>query len=186
MAKSYNKSRATKVEKSSEISASSVKVSKQTIKKLKKYPAVIAVVVFLVIGTIVGYVLAPKFNSFELGTYTVNGIEQENDYVEIDLTEVKDDLSNSPSEVVTIDDIINAVTLNDGGAKATFLGKSVDSTIIKTYYYREDGTKPYEKVDSLDLSKAGIYYEEFTSSHFAFRSSKLIRTIIVTGVEQDG
>lgn len=186
MAKNYNKSRATKVAKTSEISAPDVKVNKRTIKKLKKYPVIIAVIAFLLIGAVAGYILAPKFNRFELGAFTVNGAAQENDYVEIDLTEVKDKLSASSSSEITMDDIIGAVTLSDGGAKATFLGKSVDNTIIRTFYYREDGSKPYVKVDGLDLSKAGIYYEEFTSSHFAFRSSRLIRTIIVTGVEQDG
>lgn len=187
MARNYNQSRATKEDKSGELAVkSNSKTRKKTVKKLKKYPVAIAVVLFLVIGAAIGYVFAPQFNSFELGSYTVNGEVQENDYAEIDLTAIKETLSATSDDPVDIDEIIKSVEIKDGGATAKFLGKSVDDTITRTVYYREDGSKPTEKVDGIDLTKAGIYYEEFISSHFAFRSARLIRTIIVTGVEQDG
>ena len=186
MARNYNQSRATK-EKGGEFAVkNNPKTNKKVVKKLKKYPAAIAIVLFLIIGAAVGYVVAPKFNSFELGSYTVNGEVWENDYAEIDLTAIKETLSAASDDPVDMDEIIKNVEIKDGGATAKFLGKSIDDTITRTVYYREDGSKPTEKVDGIDLTKAGIYYEEFTSSHFAFNSARLIRTVIVTGVEQDG
>ena len=190
MAKKYNDARAVKVEKTT--APKEVTVSKKTVKKIKKSPVLIILIVCLLIGAAGGFFAGKKLSYFRLGGFTVNGVAaEENDYVEIDLTSIKEKLENERTaadnaDPVTAEDIKAALTVNDGGAEISFFGKSVGDTVTCVLYYREDKTHDIEKVDEIDYTKAGIYYEEYTSSHFAFSSAKLIRTIIVTGVEQDG
>ena len=76
--------------------------------------------------------------------------------------------------------------IESGGVEVSFFGKSLKSDVKRVLYYREDKSHDIVEVEFIDLEKSGIYYEEYTVDHFAFRNSKLIRTIIVTGVENDG
>ena len=76
--------------------------------------------------------------------------------------------------------------IESGGVEVSFFGKSLKDDGKRVIYYREDKSHDISEVEFIDLEKSGIYYEEYTVDHFAFRNSKLIRTMIVTGVENDG
>lgn len=124
---------------------------------------------------------------FTLLSATVNGTAcEELDYIEIDLTEIRDELCSNlgQSTPITAEEIANAVNFEDQGASARFFGK--DLPINKTVLYREDLSKEARAVDKIDFATAGIYYVEYTCDHFALSNKKLVKTIYVSGVEIDG
>lgn len=184
MAKKYNDARAVKQTKSSSAAAKEVTVDKKTIKKIGKSPILIVAILFLAIGAAAGFFAAKKLTLFRFDTFTVNGIKaEENDYVEIDVTALKESLlaEGKPNEFSDMNALIQS-----GGVEVSFFGKSLKDDVKRVIYYREDKSHDITEVEFIDLEKSGIYYEEYTVDHFAFRNSKLIRTIIVTGVENDG
>ena len=165
---------------------SSAGVNKKTMKKLKRYPAIILALAFLVIGAVGGYIAAARTTYFDLLSFSVDGITSaEADYVTIDLSEKKAELEEKGEDVSTAEAVAAKLAIEDGGFEIKFLGSSVADTVTKKIYYREDISKDPQEKDKLDLSVAGTYYIEYTSSHFAFKNVKLIRTIFITGVEQD-
>ncbi len=188
MAKKYNEARAVKAEKTSV--AADVKVSKKTINKIKKSPVLIILVICLAIGAAGGFFAAKRLCYFRLSEFSVNGVvSEENDYATVDLSEIKEAIRRErgdDSSPITTEDIKNKLVVKSGGAECVFLGKSLDKSITRTVYYRVDKSQPYAVTDEIDYFTPGIYYEEYTSSHFAFSKSRLIRTIVVTGVEEDG
>lgn len=190
----YNrKTRATKKSFSSTSSAKSnggdVKVSKKTKKALKKNPVIILLIVALILGLTTGVILGFTFTKFEFVTPTLNGVAtEETDYVEIEPEKFKQEIQKTKGDdyKVTREELVNYIKLENESVKITFFGKDVSGTVTKEYYYRQDISHDSEKVDGIDYLQEGTYYVIYTSSHFAFKNAKLIRTVIVKGVEIDG
>ena len=86
----------------------------------------------------------------------------------------------------TAKEIADQLKIEDDGFEIKFLGSSVADTVSKKLLYREDLSEDAKEVAEIDFSRAGTYYVEYTSTHFAFKNLKLIRTIFVTGVEENG
>ncbi len=164
-----------------------ITVDKKTQKKIKKSPVAICLIVCLIAGAVLGVFLTQRYAIFEFNDYYVNGVASaEQDYIEIDLSAQKSTLEQASDDPVSLDDIVSAITLSDGGVDVTIFGKDMSDTVTVAMYYREDISHDIVAVDAIDLAVAGIYYIEYTSSHFLFAGTKLIRTIIVMGVEIDG
>lgn len=117
----------------------------------------------------------------------LNGVTcTETDYIEIDLSSVREALiaENGDDTPITEEAIVNYVKFDDGGVTATFFGK--DLPVEKTLRYREDLSKDVIEVEKIDYGVPGVYYLEYTCNHFAFTGKNFIKTIYVTGVENDG
>lgn len=187
------KTRATKKSYASRSSTKSdggeVKIGKNTKKALKKNPVIIILVIALILGLTTGVILGYAFTKFEFVTPTLNGVAvEEADYVEIEPEKFKQEIQNAKGEdyIVTREELASYVKLENESVKITFFGKDVSDTVSKEYYYRQDISHDSEKVDGIDYLQEGTYYVVYTSSHFAFKNAKLIRTVIVKGVELDG
>lgn len=155
--------------------------SKKQYNKLKKSPLVAAACVFLIIGAIIGYIFAFNFNKFELASFKVNNIDAENNQsVKINLSALREQLALQLSREPTDAELFKSIILQDFGVNITFLGVSVANTVTSSVYYRKDMTCDVTLTDKIYVYKTGIYYIEYTSSHFAFKNAKLIRTIYVT------
>lgn len=187
----YQRARATREESSREVSYGgyvSKRNQKKIFNKVKKSALLIIIVITLTLGTIGGFFLTKYTSSFEMLAYKVNGVQSvEKDYVIVDVSQIREDLEkNQGIQNITMEDIYGAVNLEDQGIKCRFLGMDISKTITKTYYYREDISYPAVEVKSIDVSVPGVYYIQYSSSHFAYKKTTLIRTIVVTGVEVDG
>lgn len=163
------------------------KNTKKQIKKALRYPAAIIVAAFLIIGAAAGYFAATKTTYFALSPYKVDGVaSEENDYVCVDLSEKRAELEQVGTPADTAEQIAARLKIEDGGFEIRFLGSSVADTVSARILYREDLSHDATEVDKIDYATAGTYYIEYTSSHFAFKNVKLIRTVFVTGVEENG
>lgn len=187
------KTRATKKSYASGSSGKSnggeVKVGKKTKKAIKRNPVIIILVVALILGLTTGVILGYTFTKFEFVTPTLNGVAvEETDCVEIEPEKFKQEIQNIKGEdyIVTREELVSYIKLENESVKITFFGKDVSDTVKKEYYYRQDISHDSEKVDGIDYLQEGTYYIVYTSSHFAFKNAKLIRTVIVKGVELDG
>ncbi len=179
--------RATKKSVTAEVQIPSGKKSKKQIKKALRYPAALIVAAFLIVGAVAGYFAATKTTYFTLLPYKVDGVtSQEADYVCVDLSEKRAALEEQGKKADTAKEIADELKIEDDGYEIKFLGSSVADTVSKKLLYREDLSEDAREVDEIDFAKAGTYYIEYTSSHFAFKNLKLIRTIFVTGVEENG
>ena len=69
------------------------------------------------------------------------------------------------------------------GVKCISFGKDFSDRFIVKYYYRNDLTEKEVEVSEVDESVPGIYYAVYETPAKKFKSVKLIRNIIVTGVE---
>jgi len=188
MSERYNESRAVKKtrENDYEFNMSSSK-AKRYGKKITKSVVLIVIAVTLVIGGALGFLASSKLNSFYMNDYLVaNVASPEKDYVEVDVSKVREGLENGGATMVTMEQIYSATSLEDKGVTIKFLGMDVSKTLTTKYYYREDISHNTQEVNGVDVTVPGVYYIEYTSSHFAFKKTTLIRTIIVTGVEVDG
>ena len=184
--KDYSKARATKSESSRNVERGKVNITdgqkKKAVKKIKKSPLLMISLIFLVIGLVGGYFAFTKLSSFEMQGFSVNGVaSEEKDYVEIDMTDLEEKYSQEKSDY-TMAEFYESIILEDGGTTCKFFGVDVSKTVSVKYYYREDISQEAEFVEGIDLTKSGVFYVEYTSSHFMFKNSKLIRTIVVTGV----
>ena len=160
--------------------------AKKVYKKVKKSPILIIGILFLIIGGVIGYFAFSYLSVFEMNFYTVNGVaSQETDYVVIDMSKIRDELLIENPEI-RIDQVFQSVELNDKGVTCKLFGFDISKSVSLKYYYREDISHDTESVEEIDLSVAGVYYIEYTSSNFFFKNVKLIRTIVVTGVEDNG
>ena len=187
----YKKTRATKKRYGSATTWSDgeVKVSKKTKKALKKNPVIILLIVALILGLTTGVILGYAFTKFEFVTPTLNGVAvEEADYVEIEPEKFKQEIQKTKGDdyVVTGEELKNYIKLENESVKITFFGKDVSDTVTKEYYYRQDISHDSVKVDGIDYLQEGTYYVIYTSSHFAFKNAKIIRTVVVKGVEIDG
>ena len=185
----YEQARAVKKSNRSEanvnIKSSSVK---RGYKKIKKSPLLIVIAVFLCLGIVAGFFVSRETCSFYMNDYKVNGVSSvEADYVYVDMTMHKQQLIASlGAESFTMGQVYSTLDLKDGGVTAKFLGMDISDSVTVKYYYREDISHEMVAVSSIDVQTAGVYYIEYTTSHFAYKNVKLIRTIIITEVEVDG
>ena len=161
-------------------------------KKVKKSPILLIITIFLILGAVGGFFLARSTCEFYMNDYKVKGVTSaEVDYVYVDMSSHKEQLieidkaSDHPVGVTT-GQVYSTMTLEDGGVTAKFFGTDISDSVSVKYYYREDISQDMIEVSSIDVKTAGVYYIEYTSSHFAYKNIKLIRTIVVTEVEVDG
>ncbi len=167
--------------------SNSTKKKNNNRKNITKNPVFIVLVVCLIIGLGIGFLVGSFTTEFKTSDFIFNGTKTEkNDYLHIELSLIKENLeSENENTPVTDEQIKNAIKVEDN-VTIKFFGKDLSDTVIRTYYYREDMSFEAKEVDEIDYTKAGIYYITYTSSHFAFKNHKLIRTIEITGAETDG
>ncbi len=171
--------------KKAEVNISKTQTKKIT-KNIKKSPILIIIIFALIIGAVAGYFSFTYLSDFSMLSYSVNGeVSKEVDYVEIDITAYKEQLESQGIQK-TMNEIYESYEIVDEGVTCKFFGVDVSNTITTKYYYREDISYEAEEVSKIDIRTAGVYYIEYTSSHFAFKNTKLIRTIVVMEVENDG
>ena len=84
---------------------------------------------------------------------------------------------------ITIGADSNYQTYTELGAKCVAFGKDYSSEVKITYYYRTDLTEKEVKVDSINPSKAGIYYVVYEADVSKYKTITLIRNVIVLGEE---
>ena len=165
----YSKSRAKKKEKNTieydEVLSKSEK--NKITKKVKKSPVLLIVLFCLVIGAVAGYFVFNYTSAFEMNSYKVNGeASQEIDYVVIERGSLQ-----------------KPIALDDGGVTCKIFGIDLSKSVSVKYFYREDITRDTEEVENINLDVAGVYYIEYTSSNFLYKKTTLIRTVIVSEVE---
>ena len=190
----YEQARAVKEQGRREVDMTSIKTSsvKRGYKKVKKSPILIVIVVFLVLGAVAGFFIAKNSCVFYMNDYFVNDVvASEVDYVYVDMSVHKQQLIEADKKTaipvgVTTEQVYSTMKLKDCGVTAKFLGVDITDSVKVKYYYREDISHNMVEVSAVDVKTAGVYYIEYTSSHFAYKDIKLIRTIIVTEVEVDG
>lgn len=179
--------RAAKEKKRLETNVSlSKREKKKAVNAVKKSPVLIVVVFALILGAVGGFFGFTYLSPFEMNGYKVNGVSStEKDYVIVDMLDIKNDYMITHSGA-SMDDMYASIKLEDGGFDCKFFGIDISDTVTTKYYYREDISHDSVETDKIDVETSGVYYIEYTSSHFAFKNKKLIRTIIVTEVENDG
>jgi len=159
---------------------------KKAINKVKKSPVLIVIVVSLILGLVAGFFAFHFLSTFEMKDFKINGATaSEKDYVIVDMLYIKGDYLSLHPEA-SMEDIYSSIELKDEGFNCKFFGMDIRDSVTKKYYYREDISHDTNEVDGIDVETAGVYYIEYKSSHFAFKNKTLIRTIIVTEVENDG
>ena len=161
---------------------------RKIINKIKKSVFLIIISLCLVVGLVGGFFLTKYTSNFSLNNIKINGVQSaEVDYAIVDVSQIRDNLKTTKGvDYVSVQEVYDSINIEDGGVKCTFLGIDIRDSITKTYYYREDISFDAVEVNSIDCSVPGVYYIKYTSSHFAFKKTELVRTIIVTGVENDG
>ena len=185
---SYSRARATKKKASASFARGTMTASerRRASSKIKKSPVLLIIILALAIGLAGGYFAFNYLSPFKMNAYSVNGVASaEVDYIVIDMSAIKESylLENPNAEM---EEVYSSVKLNDGGFVCKFFGVDVSDNVTTTYYYREDISHDWSKVNGIDVTTAGVYYIEYKSNHFAFKNSTLIRTIIVTEDENDG
>ena len=183
----YNKARAVKKSSASRPTINlNNKEKNRLTKQVKNQPIIASILIALILGALGGYFAWAYLSPFKMNTYFVNGVaSEENDYVVIDMSAIKENVQATDSNK-TNEEIFASVELDDGGVVCKFFGKDVSDSVSVQYLYREDIAHDTIETDKVDVSVAGVYYIKYNSSHFAFKNTTLIRTIIVTGVENDG
>lgn len=172
------------------LEAGNINISKRQQRKavntVKKSPVLIVIVIALILGLIGGFFAFTFLSSFEMNNYLVNGVaSSEKDYVVVDMLDIKDDyFAEHPDG--HMETMFNTIELKDEGFECKFFGIDVSDSVSTKYYYREDISHDQEEVAKIDVTTPGVYYIEYKSSHFAFKNKTLIRTIIITEVENDG
>ena len=190
----YDKARAQKMKSSSGWSYSADGIGKKTKKKvkksLKKSPLLIIIAIAFMFGAVGGFFAFKYTSGFLMNDYYVNGVKAtEVDYVTVEVSDHKDLKLQECEQAGTefsMDMVYSTLDLVDKGATAKFFGMDVSNTIKTRILYREDITFDPVVVENIDVSKAGVYYIEYSCTHFAFKNISLIRTIVVKGVEVDG
>ena len=142
--------------------SSAGKAVKKELSKKTNQPVIIAVVLCLVIGAVIGY--------FALGFFTKNDCFAMNNYSENEI-DVYIGGENGITEYV------------EKGAKCVAFGQDITENIIVTYKYREDLSFDAVVVTEVDETKPGIYYAIYTIDNLRYKGIELIRNIIVLGEE---
>lgn len=183
----YSRARATKKSSSVELNTNiSKRNQKKAVNAIKKSPILIVAVLFLIIGIAGGFFAYKMLSSFEMNTYLVNGVaSSEKDYVVVDVSAIKESVLSTDAEA-TMEEIFSSISLEDNSVTCKFFGIDISDSVSTKYYYREDISHDTQEVTKIDVTTAGVYYIEYTSSFFAFKNKTLIRTIVITEVENDG
>lgn len=182
----YSRARATKKSTTIKTTTISKRNQKKAISTIKKSPILIIAVLFLIIGAAGGFFAYNALSSFEMNNFLVNGVESaETDYVIVDVSAIKEEFLKTKADA-SMGEIYSSIVLEDKSVTCKFFGIDVSNTVTYKYYYREDISHNTNEVKDIDVTTAGVYYIEYTSSFFAFKNKTLIRTIIVTEVENDG
>ena len=176
-ASTQNKARATK--KTTEMPTFEAPSGKGKSKKVKKIPFVWIIAIAIFVASAVITPLMLKINGV---------ITEENDYAEIDLTAIKEQIQQTKTDgtPVTIDEIANSIEFHDAGIAASFFGKSLSDKVSKKFLYRKDITQEPTATDKIDFTVPGVYYIVYTCDHFAMKNKQIIKTIYVSEVELDG
>lgn len=188
----YSETRAYKTSNKKQVDFDGISSSKtkKYAKKVKKSPLLLIIAITLIVGVAGGFLVTKLTSKFEFNDFYVAGqASSEKDYAVVDVSAHKDKLEALASLTgtsVTEEQVYLTLSLEDKGVKLKFLGMDVRDTLSVKYYYREDISHDPVEVKKIDIRTAGVYYIEYTSSHFAYKNTKLIRTVVVTGVEQDG
>lgn len=189
----YDKARAyksTNTRAEVDTSSFSSKKTKKYSKKIMKSPLLLIIVITAIVGILGGFFLTKALSKFEMNKYYVGGVAApENDYVIIDVSAHKENLETVAGESnteLTMEQVYLTLGIEDKGVYIKFFGMDISDTVKTRYFYREDITFDPQEVNGIDVKTPGVYYIEYTSSHFAYKNVTLIRTIIVTGVEVDG
>ena len=179
--------RAAKEKKRLETNVSmSKREKKKAVNTVKKSPVLIVIVIALILGAVGGFFGFTYLSPFEMKDFSVNGVtSQEKDYIVIDMEEIKEKYFLDHADA-KMQEFYSSILLKDDGVDCKFFGFDISDSVSIKYYYREDISHDSVTVDGIDLTKAGVYYIEYTSTHFVFKNTTLIRTIIVTEVENDG
>ena len=159
---------------------------RKAVNTVKKSPVLIIIVIALIIGALAGFFGFTFLSPFDMKDFYVNNIKSsEKDYVVVDMLDLKEDyvLANPDKDM---ESFYASINLKDDGFVCKFFGFDISNTVKTKYYYREDISNDPVETDKIDVTTAGVYYIEYTSSHFVFKNKTLIRTIIVTEVENDG
>lgn len=188
--KDYSKARATKKKSGSKNLTINIDESdvKNAVKSAKKSPIILVALFALLAGAVGGFFAFNYFCKFEMNNFSVWGeVADEVDYVVLDVSALKEKMLAENSQV-TMEQIYSNIEkgIVDEGVECKFFGMDAGTSVNVSYSYREDISHDAEKISKIDVSRAGVYYIEYTSSHFAFRNKTLIRTVIVMGVENDG
>ena len=85
--------------------------------------------------------------------------------------------------VIERDNSEDPIVLDDEGVTCKIFGIDLSKSVSVKYFYREDITKDATEVENINLDVAGVYYIEYTSSNFLYKNTTLIRTVIVSEVE---
>lgn len=195
MASSYEKARAVKTSSRDSYGSDfefSGKTKRRANRTIKKSPLLIIICVTLIIGAIGGFFLTKSLSKFEMNNFYVNEVaSKEVDYVVVDVslhkeTELDKALKTGDENGITMEEVYSSLVLKDDGVTLKFMGIDISNTLSVKYLYREDISHNVTEVSKIDVSVPGVYYIQYTSSHFAYKNVTLIRTIIVTGVEVDG
>ena len=186
--KNYHEARATKDSKERDVNFNfSKSKTKKYARKIKKSVILTVIAVSMIIGAVIGFFAANSLNKFYMNDFYVAGVKaQEADYIEVDVSKIRESLENGTASSITMEQVYNAASLTDEGVTIKFLGINAKNSVTTKYFYREDISHDIQEVSGIDVSVPGVYYIEYTSSHFAFKNTTLIRTVIVTGVEVDG
>ena len=183
---SYSRARATKKSTTIKTTTISKRNQKKAISTIKKSPILIVAVLFLAIGIVGGFFAYKMLSSFEMNNFLVNGIAStEADYIIVDVSEIKENVLQTNANA-TMEEIYSSINLEDKSVTCKFFGIDIKNTVSTKYYYREDISHDTQVIDKIDVTVAGVYYIEYTSSFFAFKNKTLIRTIVITEVENDG
>lgn len=193
MATNYDRARAVRTSSERDIDFELSKSSRRkATKTIKKSPLLIIIAVTLIVGIVGGFFLMKGLSKFEMNDYLVNGVASiESDYVVVDMTAHKESLvdkakKSGDTDGITTEELYENTVLEDTGVTIKFLGMDIKDSLKTKYYYREDISHDITEVGGIDITVPGVYYIEYTSTHFAYKNVTLIRTIIVTGVEVDG
>lgn len=161
----YSSMKATKVQKKEydkdfELSRSSQRKIKKTFKK----SALMWIIVGLVlVVSAVGSFFACKYvfadDAYEMVTYANGEVDV---YIGVD------------EEIKTYEEL---------GVKCISFGKDFSDKFSVKYYYRNDLTQKEVEVSEIDENTPGIYYAVYESPAKKYSSVRLIRNIIVAGVE---
>ena len=182
----YSRARATKKSTTIKTTTISKRNQKKAISTIKKSPILIIAVLFLIIGAAGGFFAYKMLSGFEMNAFLVNNVASaEADYVIVDISEIKEEVLETNADA-TLEEIYASISLEDKSVNCKFFGIDVGNTVSTKYYYREDISHDTQVIDKIDVTVAGVYYIEYTSSFFAFKNKTLIRTIIITEVENDG
>lgn len=158
------------------------KVTKEVTKIVKKNNTAailgLACLIAGALGGFVGYKIFTKNDTFEMNEYVY-----ENQMKNVNNETAKDLYPDLGNETAVL--FVNEA-YKEAGTTCISFNQDITSEVVTTYYYREDISHDYTKVNSVDTSISGYYYAVYNVENFKYSGVDLIRNIIVLEVELDG